>query len=98
MKNIYCHYTSSRIRRYTFSCIKKCLFSLYNFLHNDNKYCYYTASCIMRNTLSCIREIFVVVIYNNNKYFLLYYVYINIHILSYIIKNKCCYYILICKY
>ena len=34
MKNEYCHYTSPRIRRYTFSCIKKCLLSLYIFLYN----------------------------------------------------------------
>ena len=69
MKNKYCHYTSSRIRRYTFSCIKKCLLSLYDLLYNDNKhfnyissrimknkYCHYTSSRIRRYTISCIKK------------------------------------------
>ena len=62
MKNKYCYYTSSRIRRYTFSCIKKYLLSLYTLLYNDNKYFNYTSSRIRRYTLSCITEIFIVII------------------------------------
>ena len=56
MKNKYCHYTSSRIIRYTFSCIKKCLLSLYNFLYKDNKHFNYTSSRIRRYTFSCIKK------------------------------------------
>ena len=56
MKNKYCYYTSSHIRRYTFSCIKKCLLSLYALLYNDNKYFNYTSSRIRRYTFSCIKK------------------------------------------
>ena len=54
--NKYCYYTSARIRRYTFSCIKKYLLSLYIFLYNDNKHFNYTSARIRRYTFSCIKK------------------------------------------
>ena len=57
MKNKHCHYTSSRIRQYTLSCIKKCLLSLYIFLYNDNKHFNYTSSRIRRYHFHVLKNV-----------------------------------------
>ena len=62
MTTIYCRYTSSRITQYTFSCIKKCLLSLYKKLYNDNKHFNYTSPRISCYTRRCIIKMFVVII------------------------------------
>ena len=65
MKNKYCHYTSSRITRYTFSCIKKYLLSLYiasyntiyTFMYNKNVCCHYIFSYIMTTNIFIIHRL-----------------------------------------
>ena len=62
MRNKYFYYISSRIRRYTLSCITKLFVAIIHLLNNNNKYFYYTSSRIRQYTLSCIIKIFVVII------------------------------------